>query len=147
MLAGACRIEAGGGRPNIVWHLLAYLVLTVAEVLVSVTGLEFSYTQAPRRMKSLVMAFWLLAVALGNAFTSLVNLAILDEEGGMRWTASGYYAFFVVVMSATATAFVPFACCYRERAYVHGETDGHEHRAGRCASSPSPAFSSSVVAS
>ena len=34
-----------GERPSIAWQLLAYLVLTVAEVHVSVTGLEFSYTQ------------------------------------------------------------------------------------------------------
>jgi POT family proton-dependent oligopeptide transporter len=40
---------ARGGVPGIGWHLLAYVILTASEVLVSVTGLEFSYTQAPPR--------------------------------------------------------------------------------------------------
>ena len=62
-------IEAGA-TPSIGWQLLAYLVLTTAEVLVSVTALEFSYTQAPPRMKSLVMAFFLLSTSMGN----LLNL-------------------------------------------------------------------------
>jgi dipeptide/tripeptide permease len=45
-----------GGAPSIAWQLLAYLVLTSAEVTVSITCLEFSYTQAPKTMKSFVMA-------------------------------------------------------------------------------------------
>ena len=47
-----------GERPSIGWQLLAYLILTSAEVLVSVTGLEFSYSQAPAKMKSAVMALF-----------------------------------------------------------------------------------------
>jgi dipeptide/tripeptide permease len=36
------------------------------EVMVSITGLEFSYTQAPRKMKSAVMALWFFTVSVGN---------------------------------------------------------------------------------
>ena len=39
----------------------------------SITGLEFAYTQAPKRMKSTVMGFWLLTVSLGNVLTSLLT--------------------------------------------------------------------------
>jgi POT family proton-dependent oligopeptide transporter len=39
--------------PTIWWQILAYYVLTAAEVMVSVTCLEFSYTQAPREMNRL----------------------------------------------------------------------------------------------
>ena len=42
-----------GQTPNIIWQILAFVVLTAAEVMVSVTHLEFAYTQAPRKMKSL----------------------------------------------------------------------------------------------
>ena len=48
------------------WQIIAYLLMTVAEVMVSITGLEFAYTQAPARMKSTIMGFWLLTIALGN---------------------------------------------------------------------------------
>ncbi len=59
-----------GGTPHIAWQLLAYLVLTSAEVMVSITCLEFSYTQAPKTMKSFVMAFFMMSIAAGNLFTS-----------------------------------------------------------------------------
>ncbi|MGR8951596.1 MAG: POT-type proton-dependent oligopeptide transporter, partial [Gammaproteobacteria bacterium] len=41
---------------HIVWQLPAYLLLTAAEVMVSITCLEYSYTEAPKALKSLVMA-------------------------------------------------------------------------------------------
>lgn len=65
-----------GGFPNIAWQLLAYAVLTAAEVLVSVTCLEFSYTQAPKTMKSVIMAAYLMSVSLGNIMVSQVNAFI-----------------------------------------------------------------------
>ena len=48
-------------------------LLTAAEVMVSIVALEFSYTQAPRTMKSLVLGLFLFAVSLGNLFTAAVN--------------------------------------------------------------------------
>jgi len=39
------------------------VVLTVGEILVSVTGLEFAYTQAPLTMKSVIQSFWNLTTA------------------------------------------------------------------------------------
>ena len=62
-----------GETPSIVWQWLAYVFITIAEVMISITGLEFSYTQAPKKMKSLMLGYWYLAVSLGNLFTSLVN--------------------------------------------------------------------------
>lgn len=69
-----------GLTPNIVWQLLAYVVITAAEVMVSITGLEFSYTQAPPKLKSFVMSMFLLTVSLGNVFTAVVNRAIQIPE-------------------------------------------------------------------
>ena len=85
-----------------------------------VTGLEFSYTQSPRRMKSVVMACYLLAVSLGNALTAAVNHLILRPDGSAIWSRAEYYTFFVALMGATSCAFVPFALVYRERAVVQG---------------------------
>jgi POT family proton-dependent oligopeptide transporter len=62
-----------GGRPNIAWQILAFALLTVAEVMVSIVALEYAYTQAPRTMKSLIMCFYLGAVALGNFLVAGVN--------------------------------------------------------------------------
>ena len=67
-----------GETVSIGWQILAYLVITTAEVMVSITGLEFAYTQAPKSMKSLIMGFWLFTVAVGNviviAFSKMKDL-------------------------------------------------------------------------
>jgi len=62
-----------GGRPSVAWQFVAYCIVTAAEVMVSITGLEFSYAQAPKTMKSVIMAVWLLSISLGNYVTAAVN--------------------------------------------------------------------------
>ncbi|HZX43608.1 MAG TPA: MFS transporter, partial [Myxococcaceae bacterium] len=55
-----------GSRPSVLWQVGPYLVLTLSEILVSITGLEFAYTQAPIRMKGTIMSLWLLTTFVGN---------------------------------------------------------------------------------
>jgi POT family proton-dependent oligopeptide transporter len=69
-----------GNTPNIGWQFLAYLFLTAAEVMVSIVCLEYSYTQAPRNMKSLIMAIFLLSVSFGNQITEFVNSVIQVDD-------------------------------------------------------------------
>ncbi len=59
------------------WQILAYVVLTASEVLVSITALEFAYTQAPLRMKSFFQAVFLLSISVGNLITAGVNHAMV----------------------------------------------------------------------
>jgi POT family proton-dependent oligopeptide transporter len=108
-----------GETPGIVWQLLAYLLLTLAEVMISVTCLEFSYTQAPRTMKSLVFGLFMASIALGNLFTSLVNVFILNEDGSSKLDGPDYYLFFAGAMFVTALIFVPVSMAYREKTYLH----------------------------
>jgi len=65
-----------GQRPSIGWQILAYFVITASEILVSIVGLEFAYTQAPKTMKSMVMSLFWLSVWGGNQFTAQVNHSI-----------------------------------------------------------------------
>ncbi len=69
-----------GQRPNIGWQVIAYALLTAAEIMVSIVALEFAYTQAPKTMKSLVMCFYLGAVALGNFAVAGLNHFILNPS-------------------------------------------------------------------
>ncbi len=69
-----------GERPSIGWQVLAYAILTASEVMVSITGLEFAYTQAPKKMKSVIMALFLMSVSLGNFFTAGVNHYIMVPD-------------------------------------------------------------------
>lgn len=81
-----------GEKPSIGWQILAYAIITAAEVMISITCLEFSYTQAPRTMKSIVMAFFMCSVAFGNLFVSLVAQFIqVDSLGDSpKLLAKGY---------------------------------------------------------
>jgi POT family proton-dependent oligopeptide transporter len=110
-----------GGEPFIGWQLLAYVVLTSAEVMVSITCLEFSYSQAPRSMKSFVMAFFMLSISLGNLFTSAVNFLIDVPGGESRLAGADYFLFFTLLMLVTAMLFVVVSRYYRGRVYLHAE--------------------------
>lgn len=85
----AARIQHGE-TVSVWWQILAYAVLTASEVLVSITALEFSYTQAPLKLKSFIMALFLLSTSLGNLFTAGVNawmvrpLPVQSAQAGPR---------------------------------------------------------------
>jgi POT family proton-dependent oligopeptide transporter len=110
-----------GATPHISWQLLAYLVLTSAEVMVSITCLEFSYTQAPTRMKSFIMAFFMMSIAAGNLFTSAVNFFIQNPDGSSKLEGADYYWFFTLLMLATSLLFLLVVKHYREKTYIHHE--------------------------
>ena len=111
-----------GVRMNIGWQIFAYAVLTLSEVLVYGTGLEFFYTQAPNRMKSFVMGLFLLAVSIGNLFTSLVNHFIERADGSSRLTGAEYYLFFAGLMLLTSLGFVFYASRYRAHEFIQGDS-------------------------
>jgi POT family proton-dependent oligopeptide transporter len=114
-----------GLPPHIVWQLLAYVVLTASEVLVSITMLEFSYTQALKTMKSVVMSLNLLSVAFANLFVALVNNYIKGEGGKSMLEGSSYYLFFTGIMLVASILFVIYASFYRGQTYIQDEAPAH----------------------
>jgi POT family proton-dependent oligopeptide transporter len=103
-----------GASVSIGWQLLNYVVLTASEVMVSITCLEFAYTQAPPVMKSFVMSFYLVSVAAGNLFTGAVNFFIQNPDGTSKLAGADYFWFFSVLMLVTAVAFAVTSRHYRE---------------------------------
>ncbi len=71
-----------GQRPSVGWQVVAYIVITAAEIMVAIVGLEFAYTQAPKAMKSWVMSLFWLSVWGGNQFTAQVNRFIAIPSAG-----------------------------------------------------------------
>ena len=117
------QIDAGG-RPTIWWQLGAYAILTAAEVMVSITALEFAYTQSPRKMKSFVMGLYLLfSIALGNLFAAQVNDYITRREkaGSPVLEGASYFWFFTVAMLVMAVIFAVYSRFYRGQTYIQGE--------------------------
>ena len=88
---------------NIGWQLLAYAIITAAEVFISITCLEFSYTQAPKKMKSFVMACFLMSVAVGNVFVTGVNFFIQNPAPTFEADVPGEYALKLTVSDGTHT--------------------------------------------
>ena len=75
---------------HILWLIPQYFVITASEVMFSVTGLEFSYSQAPKSMKSVVQAAWLLTVAFGNIIVIIVaELKLFDEQASEFFMFAG----------------------------------------------------------
>ncbi|MEP7014753.1 MAG: POT family MFS transporter [Verrucomicrobiota bacterium] len=110
-----------GLKPSVNWQLLAYVILTMGEAMVSITGLEFSYTQAPNSMKSSIMALWLFAVSMGNLFTARVNAWDINADGTKKLTDYQYFTFFTYLMFAGAAVFVIVACFYKGRTYLQSQ--------------------------
>ncbi|MFB3788493.1 MAG: POT family MFS transporter [bacterium] len=116
------RIGAGE-RPNIVWQFVTYVVMTAAEIFISITSLEFAYTQAPKKMKSFVMSAYLLSISLGNFFTFAVNYFIENPDGTSKLAGADYYLFFAGLMLATAVVFIFVAMRYQEKTYIQDEME------------------------
>jgi POT family proton-dependent oligopeptide transporter len=78
-----------GDAVSIAWQILPYALLTLGEVLVSATGLEFAYSQAPAAMKGVIMALWSLAVTVGNLWVLIVNAGVKNPAVIARIESSG----------------------------------------------------------
>jgi POT family proton-dependent oligopeptide transporter len=85
----------GGTLFSITWQVLPYALLTFGEVLVSATGLEFAYSQAPQAMKGVLMAFWNLSVTVGNLWVLVVNAGVKNDTviGFIKSSGFGLTAF------------------------------------------------------
>uniref|UniRef100_A0A3Q4ANE2 Uncharacterized protein n=1 Tax=Mola mola TaxID=94237 RepID=A0A3Q4ANE2_MOLML len=81
---------------SMAWQIPQYFLITAGEVVFSVTGLEFSYSQAPSNMKSVLQAGWLLTVAVGNIIVLIVAEAATLED---QWAEYILFASLLVVVS------------------------------------------------
>ncbi|MEM7646618.1 MAG: MFS transporter, partial [Pseudomonadota bacterium] len=101
------QIDAGH-QLNVMWQFFPYLTITIAEVMISITGLEFAYTQAPPSMKSTIMSFWLLTTFLGNFIVAVVAKINIFEGGT-------FFMFFALLMLVASGIFGLMAKNYKMR--------------------------------
>uniref|UniRef100_A0A8W4FLG4 Solute carrier family 15 member 1 n=1 Tax=Sus scrofa TaxID=9823 RepID=A0A8W4FLG4_PIG len=91
---------------NMALQIPQYFLITCGEVVFSVTGLEFSYSQAPSNMKSVLQAGWLLTVAVGNIIVLIVAGAGQFSE---QWAE---YVLFAGLLLAVCIIFAIMARFY-----------------------------------
>ncbi|KAL9649732.1 hypothetical protein ABK040_009547 [Willaertia magna] len=82
---------------HVAWQIPQYVLLSVGEILVSVTGLEFAYSQAPKEMKSLMQAYYLLTVSMGNVVVVIVALIRTPKYIYKQVIEFSLFAFLMVV--------------------------------------------------
>lgn len=103
----------GGVMLSVMWQTVPYIVLTMAEVLVSISGLEFAFRQAAPSMKSTIMSFWLLTNAVGQLFIALVTS--LGGKHGDESVSPGRFMFFALMTFVVAALFVIVSANYKGR--------------------------------
>lgn len=108
----------GGDAVSIAWQIAPYVLLTFGEVLVSATGLEFAYSQAPRSMKGAIMSFWMLSVSYGNLWVLVTNAAVRNDTVTARIADTGFGETAFLMFFFAAFAFVAaFAFALYARRY------------------------------
>lgn len=66
---------------NILWIMPQYFVMTLGEVMFSVTGIQFSFDEAPESMKSVLNGCWQVTSAFGNLIIVIIaELPLGDDQ-------------------------------------------------------------------
>jgi proton-dependent oligopeptide transporter, POT family len=119
MFLGACSFVISAlvqarmdqGQPlSVLWQLAPYVVLEAGEVLLSATGLEFAFAQAPARLKSVVMSLWLMTIAGGHFLIAVVTSL---NERFVHASGMAQFYFYAAMMFLVAVIFAICASLYR----------------------------------
>lgn len=62
---------AGDGRVSLMWEFGAYVLMTMAELCISVIGLQLAFEEAPNHMKSVITGVFLGTVFAGNILSGI----------------------------------------------------------------------------
>ncbi|XP_071148512.1 solute carrier family 15 member 1-like isoform X3 [Mytilus edulis] len=97
-----------------------YIVITVGEILFSITGLSFGYSQAPKSMKSFIQAAFLMNTAFGNLIVAIISEIRLFSNQAVE------FFFYAVIMLIDILIFMVIAYFYEyvrvtEEATIHTE--------------------------
>lgn len=106
---------------SIIWQGIPYLLITAAEIMISITALEFAYSQSPKSSKSLVMAVYLGCIALGNAVTAITNAIITKPDGSSLLPGANYYWFFTGMVLVAGILFIGVSKVYWGQSFLEAD--------------------------
>jgi POT family proton-dependent oligopeptide transporter len=101
---------AVSSKVSILWEAFAYLLITAAELCISVIGLQLAFEEAPEHMKSVITGIWLFTVFLGDTLASWFSRIYTD-------TSPGNYFGIMTIMIAVVTVLFYFV----GRRFEHGQ--------------------------
>ena len=102
------RIDTGA-QLSILWQCIPYFLLTLSEILVSTTGLEYAYTAAGKNLKSIVSSFWLLTSTLGNLLVVFLTTLVDDPASVQAFVLYGCMSILVGIVFLFVTTRQRFA--------------------------------------
>jgi POT family proton-dependent oligopeptide transporter len=107
----AAKVEsaAAAARISLLWQLIPFVIITIAEICISVVGLELAFAAAPASMKSFVTACWLLTVFFGNILNAQITPMYNETVGGFCIMPGLYFLAFALLMIPVTAAFMFFA--------------------------------------
>ncbi|CAF4263480.1 unnamed protein product [Rotaria socialis] len=112
--------DARSHKVHMLWQTVQYLLLTIAEILVSITGLVFAYSQSPKRYKSVIMSAWLFTTAIGDLI-----VAVVAEARAVRNQSIEFFLF-SGLMTFGAVVFAALVSFYKEYIPPHHESEDQQ---------------------
>jgi hypothetical protein len=100
---------AASARVSVWWQIIPYVVITAAEICISVVGLELAFAAAPTAMKSFVTACFLLSVFFGDLLNAQIAPLYNTTVLGWHLGPGPYFAIFAAVMVPVTLAFLLIA--------------------------------------
>ena len=97
---------AAAARISMLWQVIPYILMTVAEMCISVVGLELAFAAAPPAMKTFMTACWLMAVFVGDTFNGFITPLYNATFLGISLTPDWYFLWFAVAMVPVTLAFI-----------------------------------------
>ncbi|EPB68232.1 hypothetical protein ANCCEY_12681 [Ancylostoma ceylanicum] len=90
---------------SILWQIPQIVIITAAEILFSITGYEFAYSQSAPSMKALVQALWLLTTAIGDSIIVLITALNLFSNMATEFFAYAGAMCAVIIIFALMSIF------------------------------------------
>ncbi|KAJ9464504.1 putative peptide transporter ptr2 [Diplonema papillatum] len=95
-----------GKTISVWWQIPPYFTIAMSEIFASVGGLEYAYTEAPKSMKSVIMAMFLLTNAAGSIIGIIISPVVKPPNMVYIYFVSGGWLLFLVI---------PFTLQFRHR--------------------------------
>jgi len=128
VVIGTIQLVMDGGTPvSMTWQILPYILLTAGEVLVSATGIEFAYSQAPASMKGAIMALWYLGTTIGNLWVLILNSSVRNDSVAANIATTGFSVmafqmfFFAAFAALAGGIFTWYATRYKMMDFYRSE--------------------------
>lgn len=111
--------DSPAGSVNVLLQVPPILLITVAEILVSATGLEWAYSVSPPSMRSSVMAAFQAMTAVGNLLTGTLYAALSKTLSSLQ-----ILLLLTGLMVIAAVAFTVIAIRFKPLVFDEGQLEG-----------------------